>query len=299
MAEQAFGGDDDSSTPVQEAPKPKKLDLKKYASTPDANVRDIFWSIMGSYATKSEVNAQYITSLDNHQNSIIRIALSELAKEEKSYYGLSKNFIAMYTLMLILDQSWEELFAYFIIESYSMKNKPIKSIGIALKRLESHEKYANIIESNFSQMIRDNTAMSAILAYLIEIKNISIIKKLKKELMIIARNDIEQNQHNAILCLAMLVNDSDLDAKNLILQLLSHWDVETRRLIAYILKEYTQDGTVVEAVKRQIQLETDEDVRKAFDKIIGNKSMESKALKKQVAKLKESVQGVKRLRYSK
>lgn len=297
MPEQAFGGDDDSTGTVEQAPKPKKLDLKRFASAPDANVRDIFWSMMGSYATKSEINKQYIESLGNHQNSIIRIALSELTKEEKSYYGLSKNFIAMYTMMLILDNGWEDLMPYFIIESFSAKNKPIKAVGIALKRLESHEKYAKLIETYFLQMIRDTTAMSAILAYLVEIKNLSLIKKLKKELMIVARNDIEQNQHNAILCLAMLARDLDQDAKNLIIHLLSHWDIETRKLIAHILRDYSKDETVIESIKRQIQLETDEEVKKVLEKIIGNKIIDRKNLKKEVAKLKESIKGVKRLRY--
>ena len=47
MPKETFGGDDDEEVPQEET---KKLNLSKYSTGPDLNIKDIFWEVITSYS---------------------------------------------------------------------------------------------------------------------------------------------------------------------------------------------------------------------------------------------------------
>src|SRR3990167_855912 len=127
-------------------------------------------------------------------------------------------------------------------------------------------------------MMRDYKSMHAVLAYIAGMKNTSLISKLKRELVIIAKNDIEANQYNAMLSLAELAEAGDQEAKPVIISLLGHWDEETKKLAITILKGM-KDDAVMEAVKRQAAIELNPEIKKQLDVFVTGKAKPEKAQK--------------------
>jgi hypothetical protein len=261
MPEQTYGGDDDKGGTAKAA---KKIDLKKYASMPDINVRDIFWQVMESYREGRALGKEDFSALEHHNISLLRIAVSELGAAG-SYHGISKQAIATYMLMLCIDAGWKELAAEFIAKSFSRRNEPDRNVAAALNRLYAQEKYIHSINSIFTSAVRNSDSMPAAIAYLGSAKNKELVRALKRELMIIARNDVEMNQYNAIIALSHLLGE-DEEIKSLAASLLAHWDEDTRRLAATLLRN-TADQKVIEAAKKQMSVENNEGVRKALAKI--------------------------------
>ena len=104
MPEQTYGEDDKGET----AKASKKIDLKKYASMPDINVRDIFWQVMERYAEKKALTAEEFAALEHHKISLLRIALTEIGSG-KGYHGLTGQAVATHMLMLCMDAGWNDI----------------------------------------------------------------------------------------------------------------------------------------------------------------------------------------------
>ena len=102
--EPIHGGDDDI-VDDQPLPKPK---LSKFASKPDSNIRDVFWDIMGLYATRKRAPRDLADKHKNSRMGFVRIAVSTLSTPERAYYGLSTNFTALYTIMFLIDEGWQK-----------------------------------------------------------------------------------------------------------------------------------------------------------------------------------------------
>ena len=186
------GGDDDI---IDDPSKQKKPKLTKFHIAPDANIRDVFWHIMGEYATKKEISKEEIKNLEHSRHSILRIAISILQNPDTSYYGLSPNFTAQYTLMLLIDASWEDAFAEFIVKSCGQGQRPIPPVLFALTKLCENTKYQSLIFDWFKHMVRERVHTEGALAYVSEMQLKTLVQSLKKELLIIARGDIERNQY--------------------------------------------------------------------------------------------------------
>lgn len=266
--QQKFGGDDDSSGSQLPPEQPKKLDLKKYASKPDANIRDVFWDIMANYATKKQLTKEELQPFENERHALIRIALSVIENPESAYYGISKNFVAKYTLMMTIDAEWDDVFDEFIIRSYDEGKKPDKSVIMALNKIYESENYRNYILESFKLMIKEHSTLEAIIAYIRGMKNRELTKHLKKELLIVAKGDVETNQYNAMIAIAE-IKDEDEECRSALTSLLMHWDDETRRMAATLLKG-DNDPKVAEMAKRQLALETNEEVKKLLMRLIKN-----------------------------
>ncbi|MFH2106901.1 MAG: HEAT repeat domain-containing protein [Candidatus Micrarchaeota archaeon] len=256
------GGDDDTEYVDTPPTKPK---LKKFASHPDKNIRDVFWDIMGLYATKKEVSPEEIRHHENSRMALVRIAVSTLSNPEKDSSGLTPNFTALYTLMMLLDEDWEDAFIEFVSESYEAKKRPMLPVIVALNKLAENSRYKEKLSSLLSSMIRDRYSTECTTAYLTELHNKEMVKEMKKELMIIARSDIEENQYNAINALTHIQDEEDVQA--LFINLLNHWDEETRRMVAMILSEKV-DSKVLKAAKRQMGFETNQYITKILKKIV-------------------------------
>lgn len=259
---QAFGGDDDTSGQQPQPPPAKKPDLAKYASKPDANIRDLFWEILAAYAQKKAFTGDELKPLAHERIALVRIALHILENPQKQYFGLGKSPTALYSLMLLLDGGWDDAVHEFVAASYYEDEKPVPALVAALNRVCKDEKYIVQIKGIFKELLHGRDATAA-LAYLSKTDNKELLLEMKKEIMIIARSDIEKNQYYAMTALARIMDD---ESRNMLAGLLSHWDVETRRNAADILKN-EKDETVSAAAKRQLAIESDPSIKKLLAKL--------------------------------
>lgn len=259
---QSHGGDDnDSGAPPQAMKKPS---LKKFASMPDTNIRDLFWRIMAEYAAKQGQGVDPAPYQDM-RSSLIRIALSVLENPASAYHGLSPAFTALYTLTLVLDGGWEDMFIAILDATAPATSKARKPMARAMLRLLSQQSYRARVTPYLERAIKEPTLTAVVLEYLVEMGDPTLISALKKWLLVIAQTDIESNQIYAIGALASLPTDEE--TKALFLRLLSHWDPQTRKAIATLLAS-RKDAQVLQEAKRQLAVETDEEVKSLLQRIL-------------------------------
>lgn len=262
---QTHGGDDTGGAP---APAPvKKISLTKYASLPDMNIRDVFWRIISEYAEKKGRGVE-VQKYEGMRAALIRIALSVLEKPESAYHGLSSSLTAIYTVIMVLDGGWEDMFQQLLEESASFAPATRRPIVKGMQRLLQIQRYRLRIQEYLSRMIKDIRLIAPVMLYLVEIGDVQLIQALKKWIMVIAQTDIETNQIYAISALSVLENDHEV--RQLYFRLLTHWDPETRKAIATVLARRTDEEVIREA-EMQIPLETNPEVLALLKKIVAKK----------------------------
>jgi len=261
MPEQTFGGDDDSSGGDVE--EPKKLDLSKYGLSPDSNIRDIFWKIIGSYAATKEPGVELSTNAHD-RFALMRTAVSILSRPHNNQHGVSSKFIVLYSLMMMLDGKWYDALSEFLEITSEEKMNVKKEVIITFKKLAGQDKYKNQIIEYFMQLIRKRDTVSIGLEYLAGIENTELIMQLNKELIILARGDIGKNQMNAINAILLIKEDENV-RKTLII-LLSHWDSEARLIAAQALIGIKSED-IHEAAKKRLSLENDPEIKKILQRL--------------------------------
>ena len=250
---QSFGGDDD----VEEEPEEPRLPpLDKFELSPDANIRDLFWKIMGSYAATKKPGVD-LSALDDDRFALMRVAVSILSQEHD--YGLSPKFITAYSIQMMIDAGWDDALADFLSlgleKKYHIKDNIVNSI----------RKQGKEMVKCLSLMLRNSNDAPVALAYIAELNDAEISMKLKKELIIFARGDIGENQRNAIRAISFIADDEEV--KKAFVVLLSHWDSEARLAAATALKG-TADDEVKKEVEKRLESETDESVKKMLKEIL-------------------------------
>jgi hypothetical protein len=264
MPKEAFGGDDDSSGGAAEK---KKMGLSKFGLSPDTNIRDIFWRIMGSYAATKKAGEDLAT-LGHDRFSLMRAAVSVLSDPGSEQYGLAHRFLAVYSVMMLVDGGWKDAFVEFLERGRERRLGIKGHILHALRKLLGQEEYGGQISEYLAAMVRGRETGAVALEYISELESPEIVRGLKKELIIIARGDIGDNQLNAIRALSLLKEDEEIKKSMIIL--LSHWDAQARYAASEVLLSMASDKDVKAAAERRLAAETDEDVKKVLGKIAKN-----------------------------
>lgn len=262
MPKEAFGGDDEGSGA---APEKKKLGLGKFGLGPDMNIRDVFWRVMASYAATKKPGVG-LPTLEHDRPALMRVAISVLSNPESDHYGLSPRFIATYSLMMMADGGWMDTLAEFL-ERAREKRPVMDEVAGAMRRLIPQEKYGKMLMELLSAMIRGRATGSTALGYIARLESPELVRSMKKELMIIARGDIGDDQLNAIRAISLIKEDEDVK-KSLII-LLSHWDSQARLHAAGVLESMAADGEVRAAAEKRLGAENDGDVLRILRKIAG------------------------------
>lgn len=260
MAKQTFGGDDDEEGAPQEEKK-QKLDLSKFSAGPDVNPRDLFWNIMGSYAAKKGPGVD-LGMLEMEKFALVRVAIGALERPSPLHARLTPNYIARYSLMMMMDAGWQDGFVEFL-EECEQRNK--KSVMLALKKLAEENLYSDKVIELFRLMLRNRESSETALRYLRDLGISGVVEALKKELIILARGDIGENQLNAISALSCLKGEDVL--KTMII-LLSHWDDAARMAAAEVLLTMKSEDAQ-SAAKKRLDSESNPDVRRVLEKIAG------------------------------
>ena len=263
MPKEAFGGDDEGGGGGEEK---KKIGLSKFGLSPDANIRDVFWKIIGSYAATKKPGVE-LGPLENDRFALMRAAISVLSSPHGDQYGLPPKFIAAYSLMMMADGGWKDAFAEFLIKGGESGHGAREEITQALRRLLASERYRQGVMDTLGSMLRGRSASGVALAYIAGLGSEELSRALKKELVIIARGDIGENQQNAIKAISVMAKDEDV-RKSLII-LLSHWDAAARLAAAEVLQGLPPEPDVKSAAQKRLQAESDEDVKRVLQKIIG------------------------------
>jgi|GEM_PF-1701823 hypothetical protein len=265
------GGDDDSSGSVQ-AEAPKKLDMRKYINKPDLNVRDLFWTIMLAYAAKENVK-EALKSFYGQRMSLLRVAVSVIQQPDKFLTEeMEVKDVAEYTLKMILDEGWIDVFSALIANTYNMKDGVCFPLVIAMKKLCATEEYVKKIDEFAKELILNDQETEGLLAYLAEINDAKLSEMMKKELMILASEGLDQIQHYAMFALKPIAEKEDV--QNTLIRLMDSWDDETRRIAANILQEIKSEK-VISAAKKQMELEDVEEIKETLKKIIGKSQGEN------------------------
>ncbi|MFH0885091.1 MAG: hypothetical protein V1861_05265 [Candidatus Micrarchaeota archaeon] len=260
MPKEAFGGDDSSRS----APEKKKIGLSRFGLSPDANIRDVFWRIMGAYAATKKPGLE-LSTLANDRFALMRIAITVLSSQHGERYGLSPKFIASYSLMMIIDGEWNDAFSEYLEKACEKKLGIKKDVTSALKKLLAQEKYSKAIGESLGTMVRGRDSGAVALEYIADLESNELVLALKKELMIIARGDIGQNQLNAIKAIALIREDEEI-RKSLII-LLSHWDAQARFAAAEALLGMQDNPDVKAAVAQRLESERDEEIIKLLKRM--------------------------------
>ncbi len=263
MAKQTFGGDDDQGGAASGEQSKKRINLFKFASRPDMNIRDTFWAIIRVYAAKKDMKND-IKIFNSSRVPLMRIALTILGNPQSAYHGLSVNFTSLYSIMMMLDGGWKEEFREFIRTIY-IEKKGQQAIATALRKLLAQKQYKDQITSYFKVMIGSLDDVESVLAYIHQIKDRELVESLKKEIMIIAKNDVGISQINAMNCVFLLKEQSEVQA--LLAQLLMHWDETTREHAAFLLRN-TVNNDALKFAKSQVSVEANPKIKKMLEDII-------------------------------
>lgn len=263
MAKQAFGGDDDGGTPLPPEERKKISGLHKFGLAPDNNIRDVFWKIMASYVATKKPGIE-LSELEGDRFALMRAATSILSSRQSSYYGLSPKFIALYTIMMFLDGGWGDTFVEFLETCAEGKADEKREVIYSIKKLLVLEKYKEAITEHLGAMLRDRKFCSIALVYIAGVDSEELSRHFMKELMTIARGDIDQNQANAISAIMKIKDD---EVKKSLIVLLSHWDSNARLAAAQALLSM-RDDEVKSAAAKKLDVETDDDIKKLLKKII-------------------------------
>jgi len=261
MPKETFGGDDDSEAPAEE--KKRKLDLSRYSKGPDKNIRELFWSIIGSYGAKKGQVPDF-SGLENDRFALVRVAISALNNPSPLQIRLTPGHISRYTLMMMLDAEWQDCFTEFL-EDASAREYQMKAVLAGLKKVEGDLAYSRRLVESLRMMLRQHETSGMALKYVAELRSSKMTEELKKELTIFARGDIGQNQLNAMAALSVVPHDPEV-IKTMSL-LLSHWDEAARKAAAdFLLKNRSAEGDA--AAERRLEKETDPLVRAVLERIV-------------------------------
>ncbi|MDD5171918.1 MAG: hypothetical protein PHF60_02670 [Candidatus ainarchaeum sp.] len=254
MPKEAFGGDDSSGGGDGAKKKPG---LSRFGLSPDINIRDVFWKLMTSYADTKKPGME-LSTLENDRFSLMRAALSVLSGKQGEQYDLSPGDIAEYSVMMMVDGHWNDALMSFLVEG-AEEQVVRKEMVHALKKLFGIEAYHAAITEVCSALLRKQDTTGVALYYIAEVESLDMAKALRKELMIIARGGIGEEQMNAIKAIALIKNDEDV--KRSFMVLLSHWDSQTRLAAAEVLKDMKDDKDVKAAAAKRLPVETDAKIK--------------------------------------
>ena len=263
MPEQTFGGDDTGGNAP--AASSKKPSFARFGLSPDVNIRDLFWQIMSSYATTKKPGID-LASLEQDRFALMNTSISVLSSPHSSHYGLSSKFICTYSLMLFMDGGWSDALSEFLLRSYENDSHVKKSIIVSIKNLMKSSNYRQALISELMLLLRGGTTNAVALWYLSSFKDPSISNEFKKELVIFARGDIGENQLNAISALEIIAGADD-DVQKTLISILSHWDSNARLAAASVLNDLDSNAQIIDAAKKRLPLEMDDQVRKILVKL--------------------------------
>lgn len=261
MAKQTFGGDDDTEY-VDEEEK-KKPKLSKFELEPDYNIRDMLWKILGSYAATKTPGID-LSKMTEHRFALEKSAVSVLEGRRSHFYGLSPQFVSRYSIMMFVDGGWNDAFIAFICDAKEGKGGIWKPVVQALKNLLSKEKYGGEITEILRIAIRDAKIYPCILFYLPKLKDKRLVEKVRRELNIYARGEMEENQMNALDAISLLEGDEEV--KKIMLALLRHWDVKVRKKAAEKLKGMKLEHRDIELIKARAEAEPDKDIKNILNR---------------------------------
>lgn len=262
MPKESFSGGDDKGGAMP--PPKKKLVLDKFGLPPDVNIRDIFWKIMASYAATKKPGVD-LSKMNHEIVALLRVALTVLSNQSSEHYGLSPRFVVHYTMMMIVDGGWDNAFVDFLLLSSDQKGDVKREITNGLNKMITQERYGQEVTKYFTTMLRRRDSAGIALEYIAALKNVELVKVLKKELVIMARGDIGENQFNAIKAISLIKEDDEV--KKSLIVLLSHWDVQTRKEAADILKSMVGDSEIKTAAEKRLLYENDDEIKAVLAKL--------------------------------
>jgi hypothetical protein len=262
------GGDDDSSGAAAPASPQKGPDLRRYINKPDYNIRDLFWTIMKSYAENKDIK-ETLKNFYSERLSLMRVAVSVVKQPDRFLTEeMSEQDVATYTIRMIFEEEWEDVFIKLIGEAYERKSGVSLPFLIGMQKNLESPKAKGLFIKYVNNLLLDNFDTEGILAFIAELNIPEITNELKKELLVLAVEGIDQSQHYAIFALAPLVDKDDTVKKSLIM-LLRSWDEESRRIATYVLRN-CKDPMLLDAAKKQLTIEDNDQIKKVLQEIIKN-----------------------------
>lgn len=261
MPKQTHGGDDDSeSTETQET----KIKLNKFELGPDKNIRDVFWAAIESWKEKKEMSEELQRLAYDQRFTFISIAKSIVDRNSAKKYGLTSAKLLEIILSIFLENDWKDAFVGMLVE-FQEKEWLSKELLRALRSLLKREKEKEKMKTLFKELIRNANFYPIALFYISLLRDREMAAFVKNELIIFAKGDSLDNQVRAVDALSII---ADEESARTIFSLLSNWDIEIRRAAAQALSRIGVSDDMIEKIKKQIEIETDEETRKILKRIV-------------------------------
>lgn len=261
MPKEAFGGDDSGGGGEEK----KKAKLSRFELSPDINIKDVFWKVIGSYA-KTGKPGTTLAGLENDRFALMHAALSVLSGPQPGQFSLTNSRIAEFTIMMLVDGGWTDALQSFLVEA-AETSAVRKEVSKAIRKLAHAESYGDAIMESCSAMLRDRQNSAIAVAYIADSEDAALARSLGKELTIIARGGIGEEQMDAIKAITLIKDDAEV--KKALIVLLSHWDMQARLAAAEALETMGGDSEVKAAAAKRLQLEGDAKIKAILTKIAG------------------------------
>jgi len=261
MPKETYGGDDTEQTSESE----RKVRLDKFGLGPDKNIRDLFWEIINSKAEKKELGREKMDIARENRFTLIDIARGIIEKRHSTGYGLSHQRLVRYLFEFFIDVNWSDALVEMLVK-FTEKKLTLEILLSAIKQMNKKEEYKEKMKIIFKQLIRNPNIYPIALDYLSKMNDSDIAITVKDELKMFAQGDAIENQIKAIEALSTINNE---ECAGIIVSLLSNWDVEIRRKAAESLRKMDINEDMIEKIKEKIESESDEEVRKTLQRVIG------------------------------
>ncbi|MEM3422601.1 MAG: HEAT repeat domain-containing protein [Candidatus Bilamarchaeaceae archaeon] len=260
MPKQTHGGDDDSEYASGSEEKPK---LGKFELGPDRNIRDVFWEIIEKKKEKKEIDEELLKLAYEQRFTFISIVKSIIERKSSKKYGISTAKLLEMIFSLFLNNNWKDAVLGALIE-FQEKEWLSEELLKYLKQALNKDQKEKLIEF-FKEVIRNPNFYPVGLFYIAYLENKELAMSVKRELKIFAQGDSIENQLRAIEGLRIA---GDEESVEVILSLLSNWDVSIRRAAAENLSKVKLTESAVEKIKNHLEKETDEETKKTLRRIV-------------------------------
>ncbi len=245
---QSHGGGDD----IEEENTEKRVKLEKYLNTSDFNLTDLFERIVKAYKNNEDVK-KILEKIKHDRMSLLRAGIRSM-QNGMPHLKITKSTIAEYLIRMTFDKDWKDVFKHLIVETYNRKTKHPLHLIIGMNKI--FKKKEIIFSSWISEFLLD-IDNEEFISLINEMHNDRLTEKLKKHLMLIAKDDVKNNKKNAIGSLVDIV-EKDAEVLKFFIFIFRKRDDEGHKFILeyLVLKKKIENEELLEEIKN-LQSKTD------------------------------------------
>jgi len=221
----------------------------------ERNISDIFWKCIKLMVEKRENEA--IELVKNNGDVIGGIAAEYASAPKRTYLvDMSANRLAYLSLKLFFKAGMKDAFRNFLIRGHGAPPLVAGMDRLIKEQPEAVDWLKEVMEEN----------TESVLAILSKINNTEVEEKFKRELIEIAREEIDDVQYMALEALKNIAK-KDEEVQKVFIALIDDWDEKVRLLSAEAMQGVNSE-ILAEQAKKALKEETNKYIAHLLQKII-------------------------------